>query len=104
MSDDDDDKDVRKDVQKPAPMGASGEDAHTGFESKLRRHLRSRHHHDSASTQHGSQQPGSRPQDSAQQSQTNQGSKAEQDGDDDYHHQFEGHHTGLTEAKAGEKT
>lgn len=50
----DDDDEALEHVQKPALMGASGEEADTDFEPKLRKHLRSRHHHDSVSTQRNS--------------------------------------------------
>lgn len=50
----DDDDEATEQVQKPAHIGASREEAHTEFEPKLRKHLRSRRHRDRASPERGS--------------------------------------------------
>lgn len=84
----DDDSDAHEHVQKAAPVGASGDDARTEFESKPRKHLRSRRHHDSVSTQRPSPNSSNNSTSGSGGRDGDRGSKNEQDGDDDYHHQF----------------
>ena len=94
----DDDSDAQENVQKAAQVGASGDDAKTDFEPKLRKHLRSRRHHDSVTTQRPSpDSSNSSASGGGVRRDHNLGSKNEQDGDDDYHHQFAGKRGGEME-------